>query len=94
MLGGIPPPQKVLCSFIPTKQNSHFLSTWEVPSEASNLGGNDVEPIGHLHSQIITRPLPRIERLGDDNAACGLLNVEVHVFVPTWSESGRKHTQP
>lgn len=47
-----------------------------------------MEPIGHLHSQIIARPLPRVERLGDDDAACGLLNVKVHVFVPTWSASG------
>lgn len=57
------------------------------PADASNLSGNSVRSIGHLHSQIITPLPPRIKRLGDDDAACGLLNVKVHVLVPTCSAS-------
>lgn len=74
-------------ALIPTKKASHPLSPWGSPADASNLSGNSVRSIGHLHGQIITRLPPRIERLGDDNAARGLLNVKVHVFVPTWSVS-------
>lgn len=80
-------------ALIPTKEASHPLSAWGSPADASNLSGNSMRSIGHLHGQIITQLPPRIERLGDDDAACGLLNVKVHVLVPTCSASwGEAHT--
>ena len=78
------------------KEASRPLSAQGVPSQASNLSGNGVGPIGHLHGQVIARPPPCVERPSDDNASCGLLNVKVHVLVTTWSGGGEgeEHTQP
>lgn len=74
---------KNLCSLIPTKEAFHLLLTQRSPAEASNLGGNGAGPICHLDSQVIARPPPGIKRPGNDDAACGLLNVKVHVLIPT-----------